>query len=110
MMREPVIHRIGSGERTLNMTIQAGALNILHRFQRGGRTPRPSGPAVECRASPRSGRVPCRLFILVAVCTALWCLDVVAADSLPPLNADLSETSVSGVSSGGYMAVQFHVA
>lgn len=33
-----------------------------------------------------------------------------AAERLPGLNADLSQTSVSGVSSGGYMAVQFHVA
>jgi poly(3-hydroxybutyrate) depolymerase len=33
-----------------------------------------------------------------------------AADRLPGLDADLSATSVSGISSGGYMAVQFHVA
>jgi len=33
-----------------------------------------------------------------------------AADPLPRLNADAATTTVSGVSSGGYMAVQFHVA
>jgi poly(3-hydroxybutyrate) depolymerase len=33
-----------------------------------------------------------------------------AADRLPGLDADLSATSVSGISSGGYMAVQFHIA
>jgi len=33
-----------------------------------------------------------------------------AAPRLGGHGADLSETSVSGVSSGGYMAVQFHVA
>ncbi len=32
------------------------------------------------------------------------------AQKLPALNADLSQTSVSGLSSGGYMAGQFHVA
>jgi poly(3-hydroxybutyrate) depolymerase len=31
-------------------------------------------------------------------------------DELPALKADLSKTSVSGLSSGGYMAEQFHVA
>ena len=30
--------------------------------------------------------------------------------SLPSFNIDINETSVSGLSSGGYMAVQFHVA
>lgn len=30
--------------------------------------------------------------------------------SLPAFNIDINETSVSGLSSGGYMAVQFHVA
>ncbi len=32
------------------------------------------------------------------------------AEPLPPLNVDLRETSVSGLSSGAYMAGQFHVA
>jgi poly(3-hydroxybutyrate) depolymerase len=35
---------------------------------------------------------------------------VLAAPALPALDADLSGTSVSGISSGGYMAVQFQVA
>ncbi|MCA1607134.1 MAG: polyhydroxybutyrate depolymerase, partial [Acidobacteria bacterium] len=33
-----------------------------------------------------------------------------AGERLPPLNADITQTSVSGISSGGAMAVQFHVA
>lgn len=33
-----------------------------------------------------------------------------AADPLPAYNADIGNITVSGVSSGGYMAVQFHVA
>lgn len=33
-----------------------------------------------------------------------------ATDRLPGMDADLSATSVSGISFGGYMAVQFHVA
>ncbi|HEX9392663.1 MAG TPA: PHB depolymerase family esterase [Usitatibacteraceae bacterium] len=32
------------------------------------------------------------------------------ADPLPKLNVDKSQTSVSGISSGGYMAVQLHIA
>jgi poly(3-hydroxybutyrate) depolymerase len=42
---------------------------------------------------------------------ALACLlQSAAAERLPGVAADLSGTSVSGVSSGGYMAVQFHIA
>ncbi|MDV7341038.1 polyhydroxybutyrate depolymerase [Terasakiella sp. A23] len=35
---------------------------------------------------------------------------LMAADPLPSYNVDLAETSVSGLSSGGFMADQFHVA
>jgi len=55
-------------------------------------------------------RVRCWLFVFFTLCTAVCRIDVFAADALPPQHADLAETSVSGVSSGGYMAVQFHVA
>jgi len=42
---------------------------------------------------------------------ALACLlQPASAERLPGLAADLSATSVSGISSGGYMAVQFHIA
>src|SRR5205814_8245008 len=47
---------------------------------------------------------------------AAWCLLAVACvhaqalERLRALGADVSAISVSGVSSGGYMAVQFHVA
>jgi poly(3-hydroxybutyrate) depolymerase len=42
---------------------------------------------------------------------ALACCGVVnAAEKLPALHADPTQISVSGISSGGYMAVQFHVA
>ena len=44
--------------------------------------------------------------------TALLCAaqQASAADPLPALTIDLSRTSVSGLSSGAYMAGQFHVA
>jgi hypothetical protein len=45
-----------------------------------------------------------------ALCAALCLRPAGAAEALPPFGADLAQTSVSGVSSGGYMAVQFHVA
>ena len=40
----------------------------------------------------------------------LVCVKAVAADSLPMLGADAANVTVSGLSSGGYMAVQLHVA
>jgi poly(3-hydroxybutyrate) depolymerase len=45
-----------------------------------------------------------RFVLLVLCCTAH------AADPLPALRAEASNVTVSGVSSGGYMAVQMHVA
>ncbi len=38
------------------------------------------------------------------------CAIVAAAEPLPKLNIDKAQNSVSGVSSGGYMAVQLHIA
>lgn len=47
----------------------------------------------------------------IAMAAALLTVgDLRAADKLPPLRADLSQTSVSGLSSGAYMATQFQVA
>jgi hypothetical protein len=55
----------------------------------------------------RSGSFAWRVPLLLAL---LVCGAPHAADRLPGLDADLSATSVSGISSGGYMAVQFHIA
>jgi len=44
------------------------------------------------------------------VFVACWASAVAAAQPLPALHADASGVTVSGVSSGGYMAVQMHVA
>jgi len=43
---------------------------------------------------------------------AAWALPCVGAepDGLPALNVDIAQTSVSGISSGAYMAVQFQIA
>ena len=46
---------------------------------------------------------------IVAI-TALACNSAPAAVNLPALNIDKTQTTVSGLSSGGYMAVQLHVA
>ena len=40
----------------------------------------------------------------------LLAVPALAVGTLPPLGADLQQTSVSGLSSGGYMAGQFHAA
>jgi len=49
--------------------------------------------------------------LCAAVCLAFVpCLAAQAAEPLPALGADASQTSISGLSSGAYMAVQFHVA
>jgi poly(3-hydroxybutyrate) depolymerase len=45
----------------------------------------------------------------VLVCL-LFAVQADAAERLPAFGADLGQTTVSGISSGGYMAVQFHVA
>jgi poly(3-hydroxybutyrate) depolymerase len=49
-----------------------------------------------------------RLFLLACA----WALvsTALAAERLPALNVDIRETSVSGLSSGAHMAVQFHLA
>lgn len=49
----------------------------------------------------------CHAFAIIAV---LCSRTVIAADPLPPLGADASGTSVSGLSSGAFMAVQYQVA
>jgi poly(3-hydroxybutyrate) depolymerase len=48
----------------------------------------------------------------VALAASLCAVDseAAAADALPSFNVDLAQTSVSGLSSGAYMAGQFHVA
>lgn len=55
-----------------------------------------------------------RTAVAVASALVLFCNggvgSVEAAAPLPSFSVDLSETSVSGLSSGGYMAGQFHVA
>jgi hypothetical protein len=51
-----------------------------------------------------------KILLSFSLITALWTAKVLAAESLPPLHAHLSQTSASGVSAGGYMAVQLHVA
>ena len=48
--------------------------------------------------------------IQLTISPLLFCVAAHAADPLPAFNVDLLETSVSGLSSGAYMAGQFHVA
>jgi poly(3-hydroxybutyrate) depolymerase len=48
--------------------------------------------------------------MLVIVGVALLAVRARAAEPLPALNVDITQSSVSGLSSGGYMAVQFEVA
>ena len=50
-----------------------------------------------------------RLFTSILT-LAFWLSPALAVETLPPLGADLQQTSVSGLSSGGYMAGQFHAA
>ncbi|MDM7859852.1 PHB depolymerase family esterase [Alteromonas sp. ASW11-36] len=46
----------------------------------------------------------------ISVLPAMLGLSFAASAQLPPLSLDLSQTTVSGLSSGGYMATQFHLA
>jgi len=52
--------------------------------------------------------ITCCRFALLAL--ALLVAAVAAAPKLQAYNVDVSETSVSGLSSGGFFAVQMHVA
>jgi len=57
-------------------------------------------------------RTPARLIVLTLIVTALGIIPALAASPAPPLsayNADIKETSISGISSGAFMAVQFGV-
>lgn len=46
----------------------------------------------------------------LAIGLIMACMAGAAAERLPGYGADIGQTSVSGISSGAYMAVQFHVA
>lgn len=48
--------------------------------------------------------------LLAAAVVLLLCCGCSCLEGLPALNANLAATSVSGLSSGGYFAVQMHVA
>ena len=51
-----------------------------------------------------------RLFVVFVLVILAACTSQKVAEQLPGLNADISKTSVSGLSSGAYMAGQFHLA
>lgn len=57
---------------------------------------------------PLSSRVMRRW--LVVVCAFFYAQTFAAPVALPNFNVDIEQTSVSGLSSGGFMAVQFSVA
>lgn len=54
--------------------------------------------------------LPRRLLLLLALAASLPLAHGAAPEPLPALNIDVKETSVSGLSSGAFMAVQFQVA
>jgi len=62
-------------------------------------------------ASPiqKPGRAASIVFVVLGLVFG-WAQKSVAQVALPAFNVDIAQTSVSGLSSGGYMAVQFNVA
>ncbi|GFD91133.1 depolymerase [Tenacibaculum sp. KUL152] len=48
------------------------------------------------------------LGLFVSICT--WAQEINSTDPVPALSLDVSNVTVSGLSSGGYMATQFHLA
>ena len=52
----------------------------------------------------------CRLFSVASVFASLFAATALAAEPLPSFNVDRTQASVSGLSSGAFMAVQFHTA
>lgn len=73
-------------------------------------------PALPLKRAGRSGRPRLRRAATAArrwALAAAWAIGAAAgapAQPLPALHLDRSQTTVSGLSSGGYMAVQLHVA
>ncbi len=53
---------------------------------------------------------PSTVFFVIFIGLSVWHSGSNAASRLPALNVDINQSSISGVSSGAYMAVQFHVA
>src|SRR2546421_2642218 len=96
-------HRLGSaaaGDRRRDAQSQAR--------RRGGRVRRrrPRAGADDGRADSRGEGLSAAMKALLALCIAL----AHAAEPLPALHAEHGGATASGVSSGGYMAVQLHVA
>jgi hypothetical protein len=52
----------------------------------------------------------CSTMVIGFILAVLLPVELFALEFLPSYDVEISQTSVSGVSSGGYMAVQFHVA
>lgn len=61
-------------------------------------------------STPRGRRIGVRIPAILAAGLSSISLNAAAAVALPAYNADPAQTSVSGLSSGGFMAVQLHVA
>lgn len=61
-------------------------------------------------AGARDGRRPLLLLLAIGVTLALAACRQSASEALPALGARITETSVSGVSAGAYMAGQFQIA
>ena len=69
--------------------------------------PRPLREGAPARARSRAHRPPC---VRVATLRACVALPATHAAPLPALKIDATNVTVSGLSSGGYMATQLHVA
>ncbi len=52
----------------------------------------------------------CVAVIIFSIASAVCAQEDVSADTLPSLSLDMNNVTVSGLSSGGYMATQFHLA
>src|SRR4029453_10052611 len=63
-----------------------------------------------CPTNPGDNSMTFKLLRLFAGAAALAAGSASAAVNLPALNIDKTQTTVSGLSSGGFMAVQLHVA
>ncbi|MBI1397783.1 MAG: hypothetical protein GC151_17565 [Betaproteobacteria bacterium] len=90
----------------------SGSLHECGRdFKASGRAPETAGwayqPTVKRIRKAYHARMRRLLSLLIL---ALAATVVEAAERLPALNVDITETSVSGLSSGAFMAVQFHLA
>jgi poly(3-hydroxybutyrate) depolymerase len=89
---------------------QAASARCRARLEMQVSKRRSDEPHARCDRARRSAVVRAGALLLAGIAAASLPTSARAADPLPSFHVDLAQSSVSGLSSGAYMAGQFHVA